>query len=69
MVSLAEPGRRRCPGITRLEGESMTPQEDTFPGREFNDEEKSALATILAIQNQDYLLGYLHDGLHRESES
>lgn len=47
----------------------MTTQDEKFPSRDFNDEEKSALETILAIQNQEYLLGYLHDGLHREGES
>jgi len=44
----------------------MTAPEETLPCREFSDEEKSALETILAILNQEAMLYFLHDGLKQE---
>jgi hypothetical protein len=69
VVSLAEPVRRRGPFLYRLEGEQMNAKDEKFPSREFNDEEKSALATILTILNQETMVEILHDGLLREGDS
>jgi len=47
----------------------MNAKDEKFPSREFNDEEKSALATILTILNQETMVEILHDGLLREGDS